>query len=59
MAEEKVGIGYLILEIEKIRELLTFAVQLHGISSKEALYYSEELNRLIIHVQLHSRHQKF
>lgn len=59
MVEEKAGIGYLLLETERVRELLAFAVQSHGLSSKEALHYSEELNKLIIHVQLHNRHQKF
>ncbi|MEM1505948.1 aspartyl-phosphate phosphatase Spo0E family protein [Domibacillus sp. 8LH] len=55
MEKEKDGINYLILEIEKNRELLNVAIQLHGISSKEALDQSEELNKLILHVQLHNR----
>ncbi len=53
--EEKDGIRYLLLETERVRELLASAVQSHGISSKEALEYSEELNKLIFHVQLHNR----
>ncbi|WNS79629.1 aspartyl-phosphate phosphatase Spo0E family protein [Domibacillus sp. DTU_2020_1001157_1_SI_ALB_TIR_016] len=52
---EKDGISYLLLEIEKTRELLNAAIQSHGISSQEALDHSEELNKLILHVQLHNR----
>ncbi|WP_309087276.1 aspartyl-phosphate phosphatase Spo0E family protein [Domibacillus sp.] len=55
MEKEKDGINYLLLEIEKNRELLNVAIQLHGISNKEALNHSEELNKLILHVQLHNR----
>lgn len=55
MEKAKESIDSLLLEIERIRELLNDAIRSHGISSEEALYYSEELNKLIIHVQLHNR----
>lgn len=55
MLNEKDPTGYLYEEIERVRGLLASAVQLYGLSSAEALYYSEELNTLILHAQLQNR----
>ncbi|WP_375164476.1 Spo0E family sporulation regulatory protein-aspartic acid phosphatase [Domibacillus sp.] len=55
MSKDKESIDYLLLEIERVRELLNNAIRSYGLSSEEALFCSEELNKLIIHVQLHNR----
>lgn len=55
MNKKKENIGYLSLEVERFRELLNDAIRSHGISSKEALYYGEKLDKLVIRIQLHDQ----